>query len=121
MKKMLLFIFASCVVSLSAMDNRKIAANKEKMRCGQTVGYPYEDLYRRPYQALIYSIEEGRNDVAFFVENFGFKILSKRDTMRMTASKSMFEVAVNAGNQPAVDSIKALLVHHQSVVIRNHK
>jgi len=75
--------------------------------------------YRKPHEALIRSIEEGENTVDYFVQNFGFKILNKQDTNRLTSSKNMLEIALQAGNDAAYWTIVNHYEDPQHVVIHN--
>jgi hypothetical protein len=67
----------------------------------------YKALGYTNYEALRESIEDEKNHVSFYVRKFGVKILRKKDLQ--TTGKSLYEIAEDAGNFDAAETIKAIL------------
>lgn len=107
MKKIGLFLFLSCAVSLSAMVNgSKVAENKVKNQRGQVVEYPGVSDGLTPGESLVISIEDMKYNIEFYVDNFGPGILKKIDPV---TGLTMEQLAGNAGNHEAYRSIKSYL------------
>lgn len=63
-----------------------------------------------PHEALIESVEEGRNDIKYFVGRYGRKLLYKKDAAN--DNKNILEIAQDAENFLAVRTIRTLMTKH---------
>ena len=111
--KKLLFLLLVTVCSLDAMKDKynKYAANQKSMQKGEVVEYPGISDGLSPHESLILSIEDGNNEIAFYVDNFGKRILKKVDPI---TGLTMQQLARNSGNHDAADKIKEILTAHKN-------
>ena len=98
--------------SISAMEDKhnKYAANQKKLQNGQVVEYPGISDGIAPHESLISSIEDGKNEIKFYVKNFGIKIFKKADPV---TGWTLERVANEVGNHEALGAIQGYLARDQ--------
>lgn len=109
------FFFVDATVETRAMvrNRRRIEAIKFRVFYEKDPAKKYLlqcELEYTPHEALIESVEEGRNDIKYFVERYGFKLLYKKD--RANHNKNILEIAQDAENFSAVGTIRTLMTKH---------
>jgi len=94
------------MVFLQISASQETVAQKRKYKIRKIIEYPSIEHGYTPQESLIESIEGGEDKVQFYFSNFGINTLKKIDPV---TSKSLHELALNAGNYHAACSLERII------------